>query len=119
MALNSLGSNAVKRGVVLVDINPNREEGNNAAILAAPDTIICSLPVQGYKKIALNRRTAIDANYLNLVDASGSTISSISPASVPLNAWSSYFDIPSNAVLLKVQSNQSTSRLIYTYSLLA
>jgi hypothetical protein len=106
----------VNSGVKLVDINPNKAEGAGAPYFCVYQGIVSTLPISGYKKIALQRRTSDSESFLRFKSSDGSTISSI--PSTTANTWTNYVDIPDNAVILET-SCSSSGHVSFNYSLLA
>ena len=117
MALNSLGANSSRRGVVLEDINPNRETGSYQLYIGQ---LTSRLPINGYKKISINYyvgESYYSSGSFRFVLKDGTT-QSISLSDIPRVAWSQYFDIPTNALFLEFQLSVSAYPSVY-YSLLA
>lgn len=101
-------------GAKLVDINPNKQNDYMYSGLQAVTGVTSrfSIPVVGYKKIAIYCNVPVTFYFK---DSSGSDISSISCS----NNWT-YYDIPSNAIVCYGEAtNAATSNgTIARYSLL-
>ena len=110
-----------KSGVVLEDINPNKEKNDIYMIplyVASTSDSIGYIPIRGYSKIAIslydnNSTTAT----LQLVDSQGNNVGSSTNLS---DNWTSYIGIPSNVTFAKVLIRYpSQGRQRVYYSLLA
>lgn len=108
--------------VELVDINPLKEK-NNIYCVGAPTGFgveNCSIPVCGYKKIAIcNYNFTYGFHYLRFWYADGTYYPTDVDISSYSDTWSPYIDIPNECICVTVHTFNSTVGPRMYYSLLA
>lgn len=104
-------------GVTLVDINPEKSTDIYLSVSVTPSGKSQYIPVQGYSQIAVNPRYSnFDISFL-LKDGTETTATHPTQSQ---NNWTSYMDIPQDAVLAHFTVKyQNDSADLFYYSLLA
>lgn len=102
MATN--GYARITAGVKLVDINPNKSTGSIVGRTPIYNGAANLVPCCGYKKCAAYFPSGVTEPRVSFYDKDGVKIGSYTFVSA--NSWTTYFDVPSNAVFL---------RLLYRY----